>query len=101
MAKKDRPPVKVPKGKIGRMVFAGGQVAAALAALRAVKDARTKGDRLAMLHGVLTGALVAVTAVVALRTIREQSAAADAAAAEGDEAADPAAPKALTSGSKK
>ena len=97
MAKKDRPLVKVPKGKIGRMVFAGGQVAAALAAMRAIKDARTKGDRLAMVHGVLTGALVAVTAVVALRTVRDQSAAAaEAAEAEGDAAE----PKALTSGSK-
>jgi hypothetical protein len=96
MAKKDRPLVKVPKGKIGRMVFAGGQVAAALAAVRAVKDARTKGDRLAMLHGILTGALVAVTAVVALRTIREQSAA----RADSDAADDALAePKALTSGS--
>ena len=69
--KKERPPVKVPKGKIGRMVFAGGQAAAALAAVRAVKDARAKGDKLAMLHGALTGAVVAVTAAVALRTIRE------------------------------
>jgi len=73
MGKKDRPLVKVPKGKIGRMVFAGGQVAAALAAVRAVKDARERGDRLAMLHGVLTGAVVAVTAAVALRTVREHS----------------------------
>jgi hypothetical protein len=93
-AKKERPAVKVPKGKIGRMVFAGGQVAAALAAVRAVKDARTKGDRLAMLHGILTGALVAVTAVVALRTVREQSA--ESAAADRE----PAEPEALTSGSK-
>jgi hypothetical protein len=90
MSKKERPPVKVPKGKIGRMVFAGGQVAAALAAVRAVRDARTKGDRLAMLHGVLTGALVAVTAVVALRTVRQQSA--ESATADGESAE----PKALT-----
>ena len=74
MSKKDRPLVKVPKGKIGRMVFVGGQVAAGLAAARAVKDAKAKGDRLALLHAVLTGAAVAVTAAVALRTIREQSA---------------------------
>jgi hypothetical protein len=92
MSKKDRPPVKVPKGKIGRMVFAGGQVAAALAAVRAVKDARTRGDRLAMVHGVLTGALVAVTAVVAVRTIREQS------PLDADPDTDPAAPKSLTPG---
>jgi hypothetical protein len=74
MGKKDRPLVKVPKGRIGRMVFAGGQVAAALAAVRAVKDAKARGDRLAMLHAVLTGAVVAVTAAVALRTVRESSA---------------------------
>lgn len=74
MGKKDRPLVKVPKGKIGRMVFAGGQAAAALAAVRAVKDARSRGDRLAMLHGALTVAVVAVTAAVALRTVRESSA---------------------------
>lgn len=77
MGKKDRPLVKVPKGKIGRMVFAGGQVAAALAAVRAVKDARAKGDRLAMVHGVLTTAVVAVTAAVALRTVRTPAPAAD------------------------
>lgn len=71
--KKERPPVKVPKGKIGRMVFAGGQAAAALAAVRAIKDARAKGDKLALLHGALTGAVVAVTAAVALRTIRESA----------------------------
>jgi hypothetical protein len=95
MAKKERPLVKVPKGKIGRMVFAGGQTAAALAAVRAVKDARAKGDRLAMLHGVLTGAVIAVTALVALRTVREQSTAQpDAVDGELVE------PKALTSGSK-
>ncbi|HET9169700.1 MAG TPA: hypothetical protein VFN97_09690 [Actinospica sp.] len=95
MAKKDRPLVKVPKGRIGRMVFAGGQVAAALAAVRAVKDARTKGDRLAMLHGILTGAVVAVTAAVALRTVREQTAA-DPDVVDGELVE----PKALTSGSK-
>jgi hypothetical protein len=95
MAKKDRPLVKVPKGKIGRMVFVGGQVAAALAAVRAVKDARTKGDKLGMVHGVLTGAVVAVTAAVALRTVREQS------AAESDVVdGELVEPKALTSGSK-
>ena len=71
MGKKDRPLVKVPKGRIGRVVFAGGQVAAALAAVRAVKDARERGDRLAMLHAVLTGAVVAVTAAVAVRTVRQ------------------------------
>ncbi|HTJ70468.1 MAG TPA: hypothetical protein VL551_23215 [Actinospica sp.] len=94
MAKKERPAVKVPKGKIGRMVFAGGQAAAALAAVRAVKDARTKGDKLAVVHGVLTGALVAVTAAVALRTVREQS------AASGTPEGEPADSEALASGSK-
>ena len=73
MGKKERPLVKVPKGKIGRMVFAGGQVAAALAAVRAVKDAKAKGDKLGMLHAVLTGAAVAATAAVALRTVRESA----------------------------
>ncbi|HEX4788511.1 MAG TPA: hypothetical protein VH372_08620 [Actinospica sp.] len=90
MGKKDRPLVKVPKGRIGRMVFAGGQVAAALAAMRAVKDARAKGDRLALVHAVLTGAVVAVTAAVAVRTVRQS--AAEAAAAESAE------PKMLTAG---
>ena len=74
MGKKDRPLVKIPKGRIGRMAFAGGQVAAALAAVRAVKDAKAKGDRLGMLHAVLTGAAVAATAAVALRTVRESAA---------------------------
>jgi hypothetical protein len=73
MGKKDRPLVKVPRGRIGRMVFAGGQVAAGLAAVRAARDAREKGDRLALVHAVLTGAVVAVTAAVALRTVRESA----------------------------
>ena len=93
--KKDRPLVKVPKGKIGRMVFAGGQVAAALAAVRAVKDAKTKGDKLAMVHGVLTGAVVAVTAAVALRSVRESAAEAEVIDGEIVE------PKMLPSGSAK
>ena len=70
--KKDQSLVKVPRGKIGRMVFAGGQVAAVLAAWRAFKDAKSKGDRLAQLHGAVTGAAVLVTLAVALRTVREQ-----------------------------
>jgi len=93
--KKDRPLVKVPKGKIGRTVFAGGQVAAALAALRAVKDAKAKGDRLAMVHGVLTGAVVAVTAAVALRSVRDSAAEAEVVDGEIVE------PKMLPSGSAK
>jgi len=70
--RKDQSLVRVPKGKIGRAVFAGGQVAAALAAWRAFKDAKNKGDRLAQLHGALTGAVVLVTLAVALRNVREQ-----------------------------
>ncbi len=70
--KKDQSLVKLPRGKVGRMVFAGGQVAAALAAWRAVKDAKAKGDRLAVLHGALTGAAVLLTLAVALRTVREE-----------------------------
>jgi hypothetical protein len=70
--RKDQTLVKVPRGRIGRMVFAGGQIAAALAAWRAVKDAKAKGDRLALLHGALTGAVVLVTLAVALRTVREE-----------------------------
>jgi hypothetical protein len=70
--RRDQSLVKIPKGRIGRTVFAGGQVAAALAAWRAFKDAKDKGDRLAQLHGVLTGAVVLVTLAVALRTVREQ-----------------------------
>ena len=93
MGKKDRPLVKVPKGKIGRMVFAGGQVAAALASVRAVKDAKAKGDRLALVHAVLTGAVVAVTAAVALRTVREQTAESEVVDGELVE------PKMLTAGS--
>jgi hypothetical protein len=93
MSKKDRPLVKVPKGKIGRVVFVGGQVAAALAAARAVKDAKSKGDNLALVHAVLTGAVVAVTAAVALRTIRDQAAEAEVIDGELVE------PKMLTSGS--
>ena len=93
MSKKDRPLVKVPKGKIGRIAFAGGQVAAALAAARAVKDARARGDKLALVHAVLTGAVVAVTAAVALRTVREQAAVPEVIDGELVE------PKMLTSGS--
>lgn len=93
MGKKDKAPVKVPKGKIGRLVFAGGQVAAALAAMRAIKDAKSKGDKLAMVHGILTAAVVAVTVAVALRTIRESS---EPDVVEGELVE----PKALTTGSK-
>ena len=77
MSKKDRPPVKVPKGKIGRIAFIGGQAAAALGVVRAVKDAKARRDRLALLRGVLTGGVVAVTVAIALRTVREQAAEAE------------------------
>ncbi|MBR7834578.1 hypothetical protein KDL01_14990 [Actinospica durhamensis] len=70
--KKDQSLVRLPRGKVGRMVFAGGQVAAAAAAWRAVKDAKAKGDRLAVLHGALTGAVVLLTLAVALRTVHEE-----------------------------
>ncbi|HEV3171643.1 MAG TPA: hypothetical protein VGZ32_14930 [Actinocrinis sp.] len=88
--KKDRSPVKVPKNKIGRAVFFGGQAAAALAAIRTIKDARAKGDTLALLHGALTASVLAVTALIAVRTVRETRAAEDAAA--------PAEPLMLTAG---
>lgn len=67
---KDKPIVKVPKGKVGRAVFAGSQVVGAVAIARAVRDARAKGDRLALLHGVLSAAVLAVTAAIAVRTVR-------------------------------
>ena len=68
---KDRSPVKVPRGPVGRMIFFGGQAGAALAAARVIREARTKGDRLALAHGVLTSAVLAVTAAIAVRSIRE------------------------------
>lgn len=70
--RKNQTLVKVPRNRVGRMVFAGGQAAAAAAAWRAVKDARAKGDRLAAVHGALTGAVVLLTMALALRTVREQ-----------------------------
>jgi len=80
--KKDRSPVKVPKNKIGRAVFFGGQAAAGLSAARTIKDARAKGDSLALLHGLLTAAVLAVTALIAVRTVRQTREAEDAASAE-------------------
>jgi hypothetical protein len=81
---KDRTPVKVPRGPVGRMIFFGGQAGAALAAARVIRDARAKGDKLALAHGVLSSAVLAVTAVIAVRSIR-QAKAEDAAAAQADE----------------
>ncbi len=62
--------VKVPKGKVGRAVFAGSQVAAGLSIARTIRDSRTKGDRLALLHGALSAATLIVTALIAVRTVR-------------------------------
>ncbi len=67
---KDKPIVKVPKSKVGRAVFAGTQVAGAVAVAKAVRDARAKGDKLALLHGALSAAVLAVTALIAVRTMR-------------------------------
>lgn len=81
-AKQAKPIVKVPKGKVGRALFAGSQVAGGLAAARAIRDARTKGDRLALLHGALSAATLIVTALIALRAVRadaENTTAADSA----------------------
>jgi hypothetical protein len=82
---KDRAPVKVPRGPLGRMIFFGGQAGAVLGAVRSIKDARAKGDRLALAHGLLSSAVLAVTAAIAVRSIRQakaEQAAADAEAAE-------------------
>jgi hypothetical protein len=71
----DKPVVKVPKSGVGRAVFWGGQAAAAFSALRSVKAARAKGDKLALVHATLTGAVLVATALVAVRTVREDQAA--------------------------
>jgi hypothetical protein len=68
--KQAKPIVKVPKGKVGRAVFVGSQVAGAVAIARAIKDARSKGDKLALLHGALSAAVLVVTALIAVRTVR-------------------------------
>ena len=68
--KEPKPLVKIPNGKIGRAVFFGGQAAGALTAARAIRNARAKGDRLELTHGVLTAAVLAVTALLALRAAR-------------------------------
>jgi hypothetical protein len=81
-ADKDRIPVKIPKNKIGRAVFFGGQAASGFSALRTIKDARAKGDRLALLHGALTAAVLMVSVLIVARETRQRREAADAAAAE-------------------
>jgi hypothetical protein len=72
--KQSKPVVKVPKGKVGRAVFAGSQFAGAVGAVRALRDARAKGDRLALLHGALSAAVLAVTVLIAVRTVRADAA---------------------------
>ena len=67
---KDNSIVKVPRSKIGRAVFVGSQVAGGFAVARSVRDARAKGDKLGLLHGVLSAAVLAVTALIAVRTMR-------------------------------
>ena len=82
---KDRAPVKVPRGPLGRMIFFGGQVGAALGAVRSIRDARAKGDKLALAHGVLSSAVLAVTAAIAVRSIRQAKAEDEAAEAQSAE----------------
>ncbi len=72
-AKRAKSIVKVPKGRVGRALFAGSQIAAALSIARTLRDARTKGDRLALLHSTLSAATLLVTALIAVRTIRADS----------------------------
>jgi hypothetical protein len=74
---KAKPIVKVPRSKVGRAVFTGTQVAGAVAVARSVREARAKGDRLALLHGVLSAAVLAVTALIAVRTVRSADETAD------------------------
>jgi len=66
-AKEPKPLVKIPKNKVGRAVFFGSQAAGAVTAARAIKNARAKGDKLELVHGVLTVAVLAATALLALR----------------------------------
>jgi hypothetical protein len=68
--KQAKPIVKVPRGKVGRAVFAGSQVAGAISAVRAIRAAREKSDRLALLHGALSAATLIVTVLIAVRTMR-------------------------------
>lgn len=69
-AKQAKQIIKVPRSKLGRTLFLGSQVAAGLSTARSIRDARTKGDRLALLHGALSAATLVVTALIALRTVR-------------------------------
>jgi uncharacterized protein (DUF433 family) len=67
---KDKPIVKVPRSAVGRAVFAGTQVAGAVAVARSLRDARAKDDKLAQLYGGLNAAVLVVTALIAVRTMR-------------------------------
>lgn len=84
-AKRAKPIVKVPRGRVGRAVFVGSQVAGAVAVARAIRDARAKGDKLALLHSALSAATLVVTALIAVRTVR----AADADKPTATDAAEP------------
>ena len=79
---KEKPIVKVPKSKVGRAVFTGAQAVGVASAIRSLRAARAKGDKLAFLHAVLNAALAVVTVLVAVRTVRETKRAAELGAAE-------------------
>lgn len=85
-SKQDKPLVKVPRGRIRRAAFAGSQVAGAIAAVRAIRDARAKNDKLALVYGTLNAAILVVTVLIAVRTVRAD----DAEKAESDENTDAA-----------
>jgi hypothetical protein len=73
--KQTKPIVKVPKGRIGRAMFAGSQIVGAITVVRRIRDARTKGDKLGLAYGALSAATLAVTALIAVRTARASDAA--------------------------
>jgi hypothetical protein len=81
-SKKDKPVVKVPKSTVGRAMFGGTQVVAALSVARSLRAARAKGDRLAFVHAALNAATLVVTLLLAKRTMREAKQAAETEAAE-------------------
>ncbi len=80
--KKEKPIVKVPKSTIGRVMFTGAQLAGAVSVVRSLRAARAKDDKLALLHAVFNAGVVIVTALIAVRTIRETKRAAEFEAAE-------------------
>lgn len=69
-AKEPKPLVKIPKNKVGRAVFFGSQAAGAVTAARAIRNARAKGDKLELVHGALTAAVLGATILLALRNTR-------------------------------